>query len=186
MKEISEILNEASESMEETITFLEEKLAKIRAGKSNPRLLDDIMVSYYGSPTPLNQVANVTVPDAKTIVVTPYEKSVIRDIEKAIMDSDLGITPENNGELIRLGIPPLTEERRKQLVKLVKGETENAKISIRNSRRDAMDLLKKGVKDGLAEDAAKDAEGDVQKLHDKYIKQIDDLYARKEEEIMRV
>lgn len=186
MKDISTILHEAMESMKETIVFLEDKLAKIRAGKANPRILDDILVPYYGNLTPLGQVANVSVPDAKTIIVTPWEKSIIRDIEKALLDSDLGITPENNGEIIRLGIPPLTEERRKQLVKQVKGEAENAKISIRNARRESMDLLKKGVKEGLAEDAAKEAEGEVQKLHDKYVKEIDKLYSLKEVEIMKV
>lgn len=186
MKEIKTILDEAKESMEETILFLDEKLAKIRAGRANPKILDDVRVMYYGSPTPLNNVANVSVPDAKTIIITPYEKSIIRDIEKAIIDSEVGITPENNGELIRLGIPPLTEDRRKQLAKQVKAETENAKISVRNSRRDAIDTLKKSVKEGLAEDAAKDAEGDVQKLHDKYVKKIDELFSLKEKEIMTV
>ncbi len=186
MKDIQTILSESNESMKDTIAFLDEKLAKIRAGRANPKILDDILVTYYGSPTPLNGVANVTVPDAKTIIITPYEKSIIKDIEKAIIDSEVGITPENNGELIRLGIPPLTEERRKQLAKQVKGETENAKISVRNARRDAMDALKKGVKDGLPEDAAKDAENEVQKLHDKFVKKIDELYAAKEKEIMTV
>lgn len=172
--------------MKETISFLDDKLMKIRAGKANPKLLDDIMVLYYGNPTPLNNVSNVTVPDAKTIIVTPWEKSIIKDIERAIIDSDLGIMPENNGELIRIGIPPLTEERRRELAKMVKGEAETAKISIRNARRDANDLLKKGVKNGLPEDAAKSAEGDVQKLHDEYIKKVDELYAAKEKEIMTI
>ncbi len=186
MQEVSTILARAKENMQETILFLEDKFAKIRAGKANPHLLDDILVPYYGSPTPLHQVANVNVPDAKTIIITPWEKSIIKDIEKAIMDSDLGITPENNGELIRIGIPPLTEDRRKQLVKQVKGEAENAKISVRNARRDAIDALKKGAKDGLPEDLAKNAETDVQKIHDQFIKKIDELYAAKEVEIMKV
>ncbi|KGL49290.1 ribosome recycling factor [Porphyromonas cangingivalis] len=186
MKDIETILKESKASMQDTIAFLDEKLAKIRAGRANPKILDDILVPYYGSPTPLNNVANVSAPDAKTIIVTPYEKSIIKDIEKAIMDSEVGITPENNGEIIRLGIPPLTEERRKQLAKQVKGEAENAKISIRNTRRDAIDLLKKGTKEGLPEDAAKNAENDVQKLHDQFVKKIDDLYAAKEKEIMTV
>lgn len=186
MKDIETILKESKASMQDTIAFLDEKLAKIRAGRANPKILDDIVVPYYGSPTPLNNVANVSAPDAKTIIVTPYEKSIIKDIEKAIMDSEVGITPENNGEIIRLGIPPLTEERRKQLAKQVKGETENAKISIRNTRRDAIDLLKKGTKEGLPEDAAKNAENDVQKLHDQFVKKIDELYAAKEKEIMTV
>lgn len=186
MKDIETILKESKASMQDTIAFLDEKLAKIRAGRANPKILDDIFVPYYGSPTPLNNVANVSAPDAKTIIITPYEKSIIKDIEKAIMDSEVGITPENNGEIIRLGIPPLTEERRKQLAKQVKGETENAKISIRNTRRDAIDLLKKGTKEGLAEDAAKNAENDVQKLHDQFVKKVDELYAAKEKEIMTV
>lgn len=186
MKDVATILKETRSSMKETIGFLDDKLMKIRAGKANPKLLDDIMVLYYGNMTPLNNVANVTVPDAKTIIVTPWEKSIIKDIEKAIIDSDLGIMPENNGELIRIGIPPLTEDRRKELAKLVKGEAETAKISIRNARRDANDLLKKSVKEGLPEDAAKSAEDDVQKLHDEYIKKVDDIFMAKEKEIMTV
>lgn len=186
MTDVSILLKEVKRSMQETQDFLEDKLTKIRAGKANPKLLDGIRVMYYGNLTPLNNVANVSVPDAKTIIVTPWEKSIIRDVEKAIMDSDLGITPENNGEVIRLGLPPLTEERRKQLAKQVKGETENAKVSIRNARRDANDTLKKAVKDGLAEDMAKDGEAEVQKLHDKFIKQLDEIYLAKEKEIMTV
>ena len=159
----------------------------IRAGKANPKILDCVKVMYYGAPAPLSSVASVTVPDARTIMITPWEKKIIRDIEKAILDSEVGITPENNGEVIRLGIPPLTEERRRQLVKQCKQEAENAKISIRNARRDAIDALKKSVKaEGVPEDVAKDAEGDVQKIHDKYIKKVDDLYAAKEKEIMTV
>lgn len=186
MKDVATILSETKSSMKETISFLDDKLMKIRAGKANPKLLDDVKVMYYGNPTPLNNVANVTVPDAKTIIITPWEKSIIKDIEKAIIDSDLGIMPENNGELIRIGIPPLTEDRRKELVKIVKSETEAAKISVRNARRDANDTLKKSVKDGLPEDAAKSAETDVQKLHDEFIKKIDDLFANKEKEIMTI
>ncbi|MDN4754526.1 ribosome recycling factor [Porphyromonadaceae bacterium W3.11] len=186
MKDVATILKETKSSMKETISFLDEKLSKVRAGKANPKLLDDIKVMYYGNMTPLSNVANVTVPDAKTIIVTPWEKSIIKDIEKAIIDSDLGIMPENNGELIRIGIPPLTEDRRKELVKIVKSEAETAKISIRNARRDANDALKKSVKDGLPEDAAKGAEGDVQKLHDEYVKKLDEIFMNKEKEIMTV
>ncbi len=132
-------------------------------------------------------VATVTVPDAKTILITPWEKNIIRDIEKAIMDSEVGITPENNGEMIRLGIPPLTEERRRQLAKQSKQEAETAKVSIRNARRDAIEALKKSIKtDNVPEDVEKDAEAEVQKIHDKYIKKVDDLYAAKEKEIMTV
>ena len=144
-------------------------------------------VPYYGGLVPLNNVATVTVPDAKTIMVTPWEKKIIRDIEKAIQDSPVGITPENNGEVIRLGIPPLTEERRRQLAKQSKQEAEIAKVSIRNARRDAIESLKKSIKtDSIPEDVEKDAESEVQKIHDKYIKKVDDLYAFKEKEIMTV
>lgn len=186
MTDVSTLLKDVKNSMQETLDFLEDKLSKIRAGKANPKLLDGIRVMYYGNLTPLTSVANVSVPDAKTIIVMPWEKGIIRDIEKAIMDSDLGITPENNGEMIRLGLPPLTEERRKQLAKQVKAETETAKVSIRNARRDANDTLKKATKDGLAEDEAKNGEAEVQKLHDKFIKQLDEIYLAKEKEIMTV
>lgn len=180
------IVKSAEEKMSSAIEFLDEQLARIRAGKANPKILDGVKVPYYGSPVPLTNVATVTTPDAKTIMITPWEKNLIRDIEKAIMDSEVGITPENNGEIIRLGIPPLTEERRRVLAKQSKQEAENAKISIRNARRDAIDLIKKSVKDGVPEDVAKDAEAEAQKVHDKYIKKVDDLYVAKEKEIMTV
>lgn len=186
MKELETILKETKIAMNETIAFLDEKLAKIRAGKANPKLLDDIRVMYYGNPTPLSNVANVSVPDAKTIIVTPWEKKLIRDVEKAIIDSDLGIMPENNGDLIRISMPPLTEERRRDLVKQVKAEAEQAKVSIRNGRRDAIDTLKKQIKEGMPEDVSKGGEVDVQKLHDNYIKKVDELFAAKEKEIMTV
>lgn len=172
--------------MNETIDFLDDRLAKIRAGKANPKLLDDIRVMYYGNPTPLNNVANVSVPDAKTIIVAPWEKNLIKEVEKAIIDSDLGIMPENNGDIIRISMPPLTEERRRELAKLVKSEAEQAKVSIRNGRRDAIDTLKKQVKEGMPEDVAKSGETDVQKLHDDYIKKVDELFTAKEKEIMTV
>jgi len=149
--------------------------------------LDCVRVMYYGAPVPLTNVATVTVPDARTIMITPWEKKIIKDIEKGIMDSEVGITPENNGEVIRLGIPPLTEERRRLLAKQSKQEAETAKISIRNARRDAIEQLKKSIKtDGTPEDVEKDAEAEVQKVHDKYIKKVDELYAAKEKEIMTV
>lgn len=176
----------AEEKMSSAIEFLDEQLARIRAGKANPKILDGIKVPYYGSPVPLTNVATVTTPDAKTIIITPWEKNLIRDIEKAIMDSEVGITPENNGEIIRLGIPPLTEERRRALAKQSKQEAENAKISVRNARRDAIEAIKKSVKEGVGEDLAKDAEAEVQKVHDKFIKKVDELYAAKEKEIMTV
>ncbi len=184
--ETKEILTASEEKMQHSVHFLEESLVHIRAGKASIRVLDNIKVEYYGSPTPLSGVATVTVPDAKTIAIQPWEKGIIRDIERAILASDLGITPENNGEMIRLNFPPLTEERRKTLVKQSKHEAEEAKTSIRNARRDAIELLKKAVKNGLSEDLGKDAEAGAQKLHDKYIKQIDELFAAKEKEILTV
>ncbi|MCC8197817.1 MAG: ribosome recycling factor [Tannerellaceae bacterium] len=186
MVDIKQIVKGAEDKMSGAISFLDEQLARIRAGKANPRILDGVKVPYYGSLVPLSNVATVTTPDAKTIIITAWEKPLMKDIEKAIMDSDVGITPENNGEVIRLGIPPLTEERRRALVKQSKQEAENAKISVRNARRDAIDAIKKSVKDGVPEDVAKDAEGDAQKIHDKYIKKIDELFAAKEKEIMTV
>ena len=184
--EVKEYLDNAQESMELAADYLEETLARIRAGKASPKLLDAIRVDYYGTMAPISNVANVSVPDARTIAITPWEKSMFKVIEKAIINSDLGITPENNGEVIRLSIPPLTEDRRKQLVKQCKGEAENAKVSVRNARREAIDGLKKEIKQGLSEDAEKDAEANVQKLHDKYLKKIDEIFAAKEKEILTV
>ena len=168
------------------VAYLEDTLTHIRAGKASARLLDGIRVDYYGSMSPISNVANISVPDARTIAITPWEKSMFREIEKAIINSDLGITPENNGEVIRISIPPLTDDRRKQLVKQSKQEAENAKVSVRNARRDAIDGLKKEIKNGLSEDVEKDAEGSVQKLHDKYMKKIDAAFAEKEKEILTV
>ncbi len=179
-------LGPAEEKMQMAVEFLDESLSHIRAGKANPKILDAIRVDYYGSQAPLSNVANISVPDARTIVITPWEKSMFKEIEKAIINSELGITPENNGEVIRLSIPPLTEERRKSLVKQSKGEAEQAKISVRNARRDAIEGLKKAVKQGMPEDVEKDAETSVQKLHDKYLKKIDELFAAKETEILTV
>lgn len=186
MRDVKDILDEAQESMDMAIMYLDEALAHIRAGKADIRLLDGIRVDSYGSMVPINNVAAVTTPDARSIAIKPWDKSMFRVIEKAIIDSSLGIMPENNGEIIRIGIPPLTEERRKQLAKQCKGEGETAKVSVRNARRDAIDALKKSVKDGLAEDAQKDGEEKLQKIHDKFIKQIDDMLAAKDKEIMTV
>ena len=182
----SDYLDPAEEKMELAVAYLDEALAHIRAGKANPKILDAVRVSYYGSNVPVSNVANVSVPDARTIMITPWEKAMFKEIEKAIINSELGIMPENNGEVIRLGIPPLTEERRKQLVKQSKNEAENAKVSVRNARREAIEGLKKEIKNGLSEDAEKDAEADVQKLHDKYVKKIDAIFAEKEKEILTV
>ena len=158
MNDVNHYLKPAEEKMELAVAYLEETLARIRAGKANPKILDGIRVDYYGSQAPISNVANVAVPDARTITITPWEKSMFRVIEKAIIDSDLGIMPENNGEIIRISIPPLTEERRKALVKQSKNEAEQAKISVRNARREAIDGLKKAVKEGMSEDVEKDAE----------------------------
>ncbi len=184
--EVKDYLNPAEEKMELAVDYLDETLARIRAGKANAKILEGIRVEYYGSLVPLSNVANVSVPDARTIAITPWEKAMFKEIEKAIINSELGITPENNGEIIRLTIPPLTEDRRKALVKQCKGEAENAKVSVRNARRDAIDGLKKAIKNGMPEDVSKDGEASVQKLHDKYLKRIDDLFAAKEKEILTV
>lgn len=186
MPEVSEYMTPAEEKMELAVAYLDEVLARIRAGKANPKILEGVKVDYYGSPAPISNVANISVPDARTIAITPWEKSMFKEIEKAIINSELGIMPENNGEVIRLSIPPLTEDRRKQLVKQCKAEAEQAKVSVRNARRDAIDGLKKAVKNGMPEDVEKDAEGKVQKLHDKYLKKIDELFAAKEKEILTV
>ena len=172
--------------MEMSVLHLEDTLAHIRAGRADARILDDIRVNSYGSMVPLNNVAAVTTPDARTIAIKPWDKSMFKIIEKAIIDSEVGIMPENNGEIIRLGIPPLTEERRRALTKQCSKEGEEAKVAIRNARRDGIDRLKKAVKDGLSEDNEKDAEADLQKIHDRMVKKIDELLAAKSKEIMTV
>lgn len=186
MIEPSKIQADAEELMQSAILFLDDVLAHIRAGKASARILDPIRVDYYGTLSPLENVATVTTPDARTIQIQPWEKKMLGEIERAIINSNIGLAPNNNGECIRLILPPLTEERRQQLAKQCKGEAENAKVSVRNARRDAFETLKKQIKEGLPEDAEKDAEEKVQKLHDKYIRQIDDLYAKKEKDIMTV
>lgn len=185
-QDVKTILNQAEGKMEMAVAHLDESLSHIRAGKANVKILDGIFVDYYGANTPLTGVATVTTPDAKTIAIQPWDRKMIQQIEKAIMNSNVGITPENNGEMIRLGIPPLTQERRGQLAKQSKGEAETAKVSVRNARRDAIEQLKKAVKEGMPEDVSKDGEGLVQKSHDKFIKKIDELFAAKEKEIMTV
>ena len=179
MIEPSKIKSDAAELMESAVMYLDDALARIRAGKASARILDVVKVEYYGQMSPLANVATITTPDARTIQIQPWEKKMIAEIERAIINSSVGLAPSNNGESIRLMIPPLTEERRKELAKQCKGEAENAKVSIRNARRDAIDSLKKQIKEGLPEDAEKDAENDVQKLHDKYVKQVDEIYAKK-------
>lgn len=172
--------------MEAAVMFLDDTLAHIRAGKANVKIVDGIRVDYYGQKTPLSGVATITTPDARTIAIQPWDRKTLGDIERAIINSEVGIMPVNNGEVIRLNIPPLTEERRKQLVKQCRAEGENAKVSVRNARRDAIEKLKKLVKNGLSEDLEKDAEAEVQKLHDKFIKKVDEVLAAKEKEIMTV
>ena len=172
--------------MEMAALFLEEELNRIRAGRANVAILDGVRVESYGSRVPLNQVANVSVPDPRTIAIRPWDKKEIRTIEKAIMDSDVGITPENNGEVIRLNIPQPTEERRRDLTKQCAKIAEKAKVEVRNVRGDIKDKLKKAIKDGLSEDNEKDAELELQKIHDKFIKKIDELLAAKNKEIMTV
>ena len=186
MLDVKQCLGDCEERMELSVMHLEETLSHIRAGKANVHILDELRVNSYGSMVPVNNVAAITTPDARTIAITPWEKSMFKEIEKAIINSDLGITPENNGEVIRISIPPLTEERRKALVKQSKGEAENAKISVRNARRDAIEGLKKAVKNGMPEDVEKDAEAKVQKIHDNYMKKIEDVFAAKEKEILTV
>lgn len=186
MTDYKTIISDAEERMEEAVMYLEDALSHIRAGKANVKLLDGIRVDNYGSMVPINNCAAVSTPDARTIAIKPWDKSMFKVIEKAIINSDLGIMPENNGEIIRIGIPPLTEERRTQLAKQCGKEGEQAKVSVRNARRDGNEALKKAVKDGLSEDFQKDGEGELQKTHDKYIKKIDELLAAKEKEIMTV
>lgn len=180
------IQTDAEELMQAAVMFLEDALAHIRAGKASARILDPVRVDYYGAPTPLANVATITTPDARTICIQPWEKKLIADIERAIINSSIGLAPSNNGEMIRLSIPPLTEERRRDLAKQCRAEAENAKVSVRNARRDAIDKLKKQIKEGLPEDTEKNAENEMQKIHDKYIRQIDELLSQKEKEIMTV
>ena len=180
------ILNDATARMQKAVDFLEESLANIRAGKASVNVLNGVFVDYYGSQTPVSGVASVTVPDAKTILIQPWDKNMIRLIEKAIIDSNIGLTPSNNGENIRLSMPPLTEERRKELVKQSKAEAENARVSLRNARRDAVESFKKAVKEGMPEDEGKDGETQAQKLLEKFNKAIDSAFEKKEKEIMTV
>ena len=176
----------AEEKMEMAVIYLEDSLSHIRAGRANAKLLDGIRVEYYGSKVPISNVANISIPDARTIAITPWEKPMFKEVERAIINSELGVMPENNGEIIRISIPPLTEERRKQLVKQCKAEAEQAKVSVRNARRDAIEGLKKAIKKGMPEDVEKDAEAQTQKVHDKFMKKIDEVFAAKEKEILTV
>ncbi|MDI9320096.1 MAG: ribosome recycling factor [Phycisphaerales bacterium] len=180
------IISHTTQQMQKAIQHLELELSRVRAGKANPQILDGIMVEYYGNPTPLSQVANITTPDARTLSLQPWEKNMLQPIERAIIASNIGLNPSNDGNFIRLFLPPLTEERRKELVKRVNAEGEQAKIAIRSIRRDAIEAIKKMQKDGMSEDAAKGAEASIQGITDKEIVAIDGVCKEKEKEIMTV
>lgn len=185
-EDVSSTLSFAEESMKKAISHLEAELVKIRAGKANPQMLDGITVDYYGSPMPINQVGNITVMDARTLSIQPWEKNMLQPIERAIINSNIGINPQNDGVIIRLFLPPLTEERRRELVKRCQNEGEHSKVAIRNIRRDGIESIKKAQKAGLSEDAAKDAEAEIQELTNRYIALVDKHLASKEKEIMAV
>jgi len=185
-EELDLIIDDTESSMQKAINHLETELTKIRAGKASPVMLDGVAVEYYGNPTPISQVANISVLDARTISIQPWEKNMLSPIEKAIMQANIGITPQNDGVQIRLFLPPLTEERRRELVKKAAGEGEHSKVAVRSIRREAIEHIKKLQKDGLSEDIAKDSEKSVQELTDKYIVLVDKHLAAKEKEIMAV
>lgn len=185
-EDVSKVIATTEDSMKKAISHLEAELAKIRAGKANPQMLEGIMVDYYGSPTPVGQVGNISVLDARTLTIQPWEKNMLQPIERAIIASNIGINPQNDGLIIRLFLPPLTEERRRELVKRCQGEGEHSKVAIRNIRRDAIESIKKAQKNGLSEDAAKDAENDVQDVTNRYIALVEKHLVSKEKEIMAV
>ena len=180
------ILEEGKESMTKAINHLEAELVKIRAGKANPSMLDGIVVDYYGNPTPINQVGNISAMDARTISIQPWEKNMLQPIERSIIAANIGINPQNDGNIIRLFLPPLTEERRKEMVKRSNAEGEQAKVAVRSIRRDAIEQIKKLQKEGLSEDQAKDAETEIQEMTDKFISLVEKHLAAKEKEIMSV
>jgi len=182
----SSVIEHARDSMSKAITHLEAELVKIRAGRANPNMFDGLVVDYYGNPTPLSQVGNISVMDARTLTIQPWEKNMLQPIERAIIAANLGVTPQNDGAIIRIFLPPLTEERRKEIVKRVQQEGEHSKVAIRNIRRDALEHVKKLKKDGLSEDVAKDTDAEVQEMTDKYIGVVDKHLASKEKEIMSV
>ena len=185
-EDIAIYLDDAQESMQKAVEQLGTQLSKIRAGKAMPSMLDGLKVDYYGSSTPINQVASISTPDARTLVVSPWEKNMISEIERSIINSDLGLNPQNDGDIIRLNIPALTEERRRDLVRQAKAEAENSKVRVRSIRKDSNDGLKDLQKDGASEDAIKTAEGKVQDLTNAFSKKIDDLFDAKEKDIMTV
>jgi len=180
------ITDQALDSMKKAIGHLETELVKIRAGRATPQMLDGIVVDYYGNPTPISQVGNITVADARTIMIQPWEKNMLQPIERSIIAANIGINPQNDGSIIRIYLPALTEERRKEIVKRVNVEGEHSKVAIRNIRRDAIEAIKKLKKDGLSEDLAKDSEDAVQEITNQYISLVDKHLASKEKEIMSV
>ena len=184
--DLNSIIDHAEESMSKAISHLEVELVKVRAGKANPNIVDGLVVDYYGTPTPINQVGNISVLDARTLTIQPWEKNMLQPIERSIIAANIGITPQNDGNMIRLFMPPLTEERRKELVKRAQGEGEHSKVAIRSIRRDSMEHIKKLQKNGLSEDVCKDAEKQVQEITDRYISLVDKHLAAKEKEIMTV
>jgi ribosome recycling factor len=186
IEELSMIYDEFKEANQKSLNHLENELLKIRAGKASPAMLNSVMVEYYGSMTPLQQVANVNTIDARTIIVQPWEKPLINDIAKGIINANLGLNPQSNGEQLIIAVPPLTEERRRDLVKRAKTESENAKIGVRNNRKDALDMIKDLKSEGLSEDMSKDAEEEVQKITNSYIKKVDELLELKEKDIMTI
>ena len=182
-----EIVDAMAAKKQAAVDFLEEDLKNYRVGKAPPAILNPVLVDYYGTPTPVSQVASVTTPDAKTITIQPWERNMISKIEKAILDANVGLTPSNNGEIIRCVVPALTEERRRELIKKAKATGENTKVNIRNQRRDGIDLLKKAQKnDGLSEDGEKEGEDELQKVTDKWVKKVDEVIAAKEKDILTV
>ncbi|MFN5250491.1 MAG: ribosome recycling factor [Bacteroidia bacterium] len=186
MSTVSNVMESLKDQLEKNLSHTISEFGRIRAGKSNPAMLESVMVEYYGAMTPLNQVANVNTPDSRTLAIQPFDKTLIRPIETAIINSNLGFAPSNDGDLIRISIPPLTEERRKDLVKMAKAESENSKVGIRNLRKEAIDKIKKLKSDGLSEDEAKVAEDEVQKMVDLFIKKTEETLVLKEKEILTV
>jgi ribosome recycling factor len=185
-EELQLIYDEFRSTNQKSIGHFENELIKIRAGKASPAMLHGVMVEYYGSPTPIQQVANISTIDARTITIQPWEKNVLNDIAKGIINSNLGFAPQNNGEVLIISVPPLTEERRRELVKKAKGEGEQAKVGIRNNRKDALDMLKDLKNEGLSEDIFKDAENEIQQITNSFSKKVDDLLEQKEKEIMTI
>jgi len=183
-EEVELVKSEFQEANQKSISHLENELTKIRVGKASPIMLQGVMVDYYGSPTPLAQVANVNTMDARTLTVQPWEKAILGEIGKAIVNANLGLAPQDNGEMLIINVPPLTEERRKDLVKRAKAEGENAKVGVRNNRKDAMDFIKNLKSEGLSEDLAKDAENEIQEITNAFVKKIDDVVVQKEKDIM--